>query len=54
MAMTWDEVLTQIQECGEYATVEEAERVTRAVLATLGAHLDGDERRELADQLPVL
>jgi uncharacterized protein (DUF2267 family) len=53
VAITWDEFLTQIQERGEYATGKEAERVARAVLATLGSHLEGDEPRELADQLPA-
>ncbi|MET9800409.1 DUF2267 domain-containing protein [Streptomyces sp. NPDC006368] len=53
MAITQDEFLTQVQERGQYTTTSEAERVTRAVLAALGAHLVGAERKELADRLPA-
>ncbi|KOV52059.1 hypothetical protein ADL00_38340 [Streptomyces sp. AS58] len=45
--------MVQVQERGEYTTRREAERVTRAVLASLGAHLLGFERRELATELPA-
>ncbi|PWJ05396.1 DUF2267 domain-containing protein [Streptomyces sp. NWU49] len=52
MASAWEQFLAQVQNRGEYATTREAERVTRAVLATLSAHLAGTERRELAEHLP--
>ncbi|MFE9813305.1 DUF2267 domain-containing protein [Streptomyces sp. NPDC005227] len=44
--------LANIQERGEYATTEEADRVARVVLALLGAHLVGTVRVELAARLP--
>ncbi|GAB2969080.1 DUF2267 domain-containing protein [Streptomyces pseudoechinosporeus] len=53
MAIAWEPFLAQVQERGEYTTTREAERVTRTVLATLGAHLLGSERKKLADQLPA-
>lgn len=52
MAISWDQFLTRVQGRGEYPTTREAERVTRAVLTTLGAHLVGAERKELAEHLP--
>ncbi|MEU7062357.1 DUF2267 domain-containing protein [Streptomyces sp. NPDC051578] len=53
MAIAWDEYLAQVQERGQYPTAREAERSTRAVLATLGGHLGDTERQELAAQLPA-
>ncbi|MET7745553.1 DUF2267 domain-containing protein [Streptomyces sp. NPDC005385] len=44
--------LANIQERGEYANPEEADRVARVVLALLGAHLAGTVRAELAARLP--
>ncbi|GAA2310853.1 DUF2267 domain-containing protein [Streptomyces kunmingensis] len=45
-------LLEQIRYQGAYATVEQAERVTAAVLDALGQQIVGDERVELARQLP--
>ncbi|GAB2822698.1 DUF2267 domain-containing protein [Streptomyces chlorus] len=53
MAIAWEPFMAQVQERGEYTTTGEAERVTRAVLSALGAHLLGSERTELADRLPA-
>ncbi|GAA2651558.1 MULTISPECIES: DUF2267 domain-containing protein [Streptomyces] len=44
--------LAHVQERGEYETTEEADRVSRVVLALLGAHLVGTVRAELAARLP--
>jgi uncharacterized protein (DUF2267 family) len=52
VAIAWEPFLAQVQGRGEYATTREAERVTRAVLTTLAAHLAGTARKELADRLP--
>ncbi|ARH89608.1 MULTISPECIES: DUF2267 domain-containing protein [Streptomyces] len=52
MSMRWEAFLAHVQERGEYATPQEAERVARVVLALLGAHLVGEERAELAARLP--
>jgi len=52
MRMHWDSFLAAVQDRGEYATREEAERSSRVVLALLGAHLVGDVRAELAARLP--
>ncbi|MEW2414805.1 DUF2267 domain-containing protein [Streptomyces sp. NPDC046866] len=52
MRMKWDAFLAAVQERGEYATTEEAERSSRVVLALLGAHLVGEVRNELAARLP--
>ncbi|MET9434995.1 DUF2267 domain-containing protein [Streptomyces sp. NPDC006551] len=52
MRMQWDALLAAVQERGEYASREEAERAARVVLALLGAHLVGEVRSELADRLP--
>ncbi|MBW5424577.1 DUF2267 domain-containing protein [Streptomyces sp. BG9H] len=51
--MGWSELIAAVRECGQYATEAEAERVTRAVLSALGGHVVGDERVDLASQLPV-
>ncbi|MFH9968028.1 DUF2267 domain-containing protein [Streptomyces mirabilis] len=52
MAMRWEAFLDHVQERGEYATPQEAERAARTVLALLGAHLVGEVRAELAARLP--
>ena len=44
--------LTHVKERGEYATLQEADRAARVVLALLGAHLVGDVRARLAARLP--
>jgi uncharacterized protein (DUF2267 family) len=44
--------IDHVQERGEYATHQEAERAARVVLALLGAHLVGDVRIRLAAHLP--
>ncbi|WP_346178769.1 DUF2267 domain-containing protein [Streptomyces cuspidosporus] len=51
-AMRWSELVEQVRERGQYATGEEAERITRTVLTALGGHLTGPERAELAHRLP--
>ncbi|MFF9781893.1 DUF2267 domain-containing protein [Streptomyces nigrescens] len=50
--MRWETFLAQVQERGEYDSPQEAERAARVVLALLGAHLVGEERAELAADLP--
>ncbi|MGY5130680.1 DUF2267 domain-containing protein [Streptomyces nigrescens] len=50
--MRWEAFLAQVQERGEYDSPAEAERAARVVLALLGAHLVGEERAELAADLP--
>ncbi|MGW5733155.1 MULTISPECIES: DUF2267 domain-containing protein [Streptomyces] len=50
--MRWQAFLDHVQERGEYATPQEAERAARTVLALLGAHLVGEVRAELAGRLP--
>ncbi|MFF1308368.1 DUF2267 domain-containing protein [Streptomyces sp. NPDC058307] len=52
MRMHWDAFIAAVQERGEYSTREEPERVSRVVLALLGAHLVGGVRAELAARLP--
>ncbi len=44
--------MERVQERGEYATAQEAERAARVVLALLGAHLIGRVRADLAARLP--
>ncbi|MEU1022659.1 DUF2267 domain-containing protein, partial [Streptomyces sp. NPDC005904] len=51
--MRWSELIEAVRECGQYPTAAQAERVTRTVLAALGGHVVGDERVELAGQLPA-
>ncbi|MFH8560734.1 DUF2267 domain-containing protein [Streptomyces sp. NPDC017988] len=51
--MRWSELIEAVRESGQYATAAEAERVTRTVLSALGGHVVGDERVDLAAQLPV-
>jgi uncharacterized protein (DUF2267 family) len=48
----WDDLVDKVREAGLYPTAEQAERVTRAVLAALGEHVVGDERVDLAQALP--
>lgn len=50
--MLWEAFLAKVQERGEYESPQEAERAARVVLALLGAHLVGEERAELAADLP--
>jgi uncharacterized protein (DUF2267 family) len=50
--MRYDEFLAKVRERGEYADAQEAEQVTRAVLATLARRLDPGEAADLAAQLP--
>ncbi|MFK4071230.1 DUF2267 domain-containing protein [Streptomyces sp. NPDC029674] len=50
--MRWSELIETVKESGQYASAAEAERVTRVVLAALGGHVIGDERVDLARQLP--
>ncbi|MEV7197055.1 DUF2267 domain-containing protein [Streptomyces sp. NPDC093510] len=50
--MRWSELIETVRESGRYADEVEAERVTRVVLAALGGHVVGDERVDLARQLP--
>jgi uncharacterized protein (DUF2267 family) len=49
---TWEQLIDAVRQSGQYATVEEAERLTRVVLSALGGHVTGDERVELARRLP--
>jgi uncharacterized protein (DUF2267 family) len=50
--MTSDELLSAVRQRAELASRAEAERVTTAVLATLGERLAGGEPGDLAAQLP--
>lgn len=52
MPIRTESFLARVQERGEYANLEEADRVARVVLALLGAHLVGTVRAELAARLP--
>ncbi|MGW3917006.1 DUF2267 domain-containing protein [Streptomyces sp. NPDC005070] len=52
MSTRRESFLAHVQERGEYATAEEADRVARIVLALLGAHLVGTVRAALAARLP--
>ncbi|MCX4399561.1 DUF2267 domain-containing protein (plasmid) [Streptomyces sp. NBC_00053] len=52
MTVRREAFLDQVQERGEYGSQQEAERVTRVVLALLGAHLVGEVRAQLAARLP--
>ncbi|MGW3032912.1 DUF2267 domain-containing protein [Streptomyces sp. NPDC001178] len=52
MRMHWDAFIAAVQERGEYPSQQEAERVSRVVMALLGAHLVGEMRTELATRLP--
>ncbi|NEY34731.1 DUF2267 domain-containing protein [Streptomyces sp. PRKS01-65] len=48
----WTDLVEKVRDAGQYATVAEAERVTRIVLSALGGHVIGDERVDLAGALP--
>ncbi|MFD8415268.1 DUF2267 domain-containing protein [Streptomyces sp. HUAS TT3] len=52
MTLRWDAFIEHVQERGEYASHEEADRAARVVLALLGAHLVGEDRAEVAARLP--
>ena len=52
MHMPWQSFLAEIQERGEYAGPEVAERAARIVLDLLGTHLVGQVRADLAARLP--
>ncbi|MDX3537579.1 DUF2267 domain-containing protein [Streptomyces sp. MB09-01] len=52
MPMRRESFLAHVQERGGYGTREEADRVSRVVLALLGAHLVGTVRAQLASRLP--
>ena len=52
MSIRRESFLAHVRERGEYATVDEADRVARVVLALLGAHLVGTVRADLAARLP--
>ncbi|GGT14289.1 DUF2267 domain-containing protein [Streptomyces chromofuscus] len=51
-ATTWADLITAVQDTGQYPTRAEAERITRIVLSALGGHVTGDERVALAQALP--
>ncbi|MEV5354053.1 DUF2267 domain-containing protein [Streptomyces sp. NPDC052693] len=48
----WPRLVEAVRASGQYDTPAQAERVTRTVLAALGAHVIGDERVDLARALP--
>ncbi|MEV4785954.1 DUF2267 domain-containing protein [Streptomyces tuirus] len=50
--VTWPQLIDAVRQSGRYATLPEAERVTRTVLSALGTHVTGDERVDLARALP--
>ncbi|MFV0131413.1 DUF2267 domain-containing protein [Streptomyces sp. HMX112] len=50
--MTFDELIEAVRRDGLYPTAEQAEEVTRTVLAALGRQLTGQERADLARLLP--
>ncbi|MEV6947105.1 DUF2267 domain-containing protein [Streptomyces sp. NPDC051172] len=52
MTVRREAFLNRVRERGEYATLEEADRAARVVLALLGAHLVGGVRARLAARLP--
>ncbi|NUR04407.1 MAG: DUF2267 domain-containing protein [Streptomyces sp.] len=52
MTVRREAFLNDVKERGEYATLQEADRAARVVLALLGAHLVGDVRARLAARLP--
>ncbi|MFD8227558.1 DUF2267 domain-containing protein [Streptomyces massasporeus] len=51
--VTWPQLIDAVRQSGRYATLPEAERVTRTVLSALGTHVTGDERVDLARALPA-
>ncbi|MFF7769598.1 DUF2267 domain-containing protein [Streptomyces massasporeus] len=50
--VTWTQLIEAVRQSGRYATLPEAEQVTRTVLSALGTHVTGDERVDLARALP--
>ena len=50
--MRYHELVGRVQEEGEFGSQEEAEKVIRATLSSLGECLYRTERRHLASQLP--
>ncbi|MFZ3566643.1 DUF2267 domain-containing protein [Streptomyces sp. BH097] len=52
MTMRREAFLDHVKERGDYATLQEADRAARVVLALLGAHLVGEVRAQLAARLP--
>ncbi|MFI7403828.1 DUF2267 domain-containing protein [Streptomyces sp. NPDC049541] len=52
MTVRREAFLNHVKERGEYATLQEADRAARVVLALLGAHLVGEVRARLAARLP--
>lgn len=52
VGMTFEQMLERVRYEGAYATRAQAEMSVRAVLASLGRQLTGDERVELAARLP--
>ncbi|MCF3184412.1 DUF2267 domain-containing protein [Streptomyces polychromogenes] len=52
MTLRWDTFIEEVQDRGEYASREEADRAARVVLALLGAHLVGEDRARVAARLP--
>jgi len=51
--MRYEEFMAKVRDRGEYTGIEEADGVTRTVLARLGQRLAGGEAKDLAAQLPV-
>ncbi|MFI6435011.1 DUF2267 domain-containing protein [Streptomyces sp. NPDC050759] len=50
--MRYDEFIASVRDRGEYATAQEAEQVTVAVLKVLASRLTAAEAKDLAAQLP--
>ncbi|MER7174318.1 DUF2267 domain-containing protein [Streptomyces mesophilus] len=50
--MHWIRLIDAVRETGQYTTTAQAERVTRIVLSALGGQVTGEERVDLARQLP--
>lgn len=50
--MKYDEFLAVVRDRGEYASQDEAEKVTASVLEVLGARIPPGEAKDLAAQLP--
>ncbi|MFN6570615.1 hypothetical protein A6770_29550 [Nostoc minutum NIES-26] len=50
--MEYDEFITHVQSLAQSNSREEAERATRATLATIKEHVAGDDAKELAAHLP--
>jgi uncharacterized protein (DUF2267 family) len=50
--MEYNEFITRVQHRAKLDSLTEAERATQATLETLGEHISGGERRDLASELP--